>query len=445
MSENSATECKPVKIGLLGASFDTGNLGVSALAESSIKVILNRWPDAEVILIGSGQEPGEHRLKINSRELCIKTVPIRFCKNVFLGNHFLILFGYALVFKVFRWKWFKQIYSLRNCYLKEIIETDIVADITGGDSFSDIYGMHRFTLGFLCKWLVLLYGKPLIMLPQTYGPFKRRLTKVMARFILKRSGKIYSRDQRGVDYVQDLLKNHDADTKARFCPDVAFVLDSHKPKNIDVGLLEKVRTKDTFVVGLNISGLLFNGGYTRDNMFGLKVDYPDLIYSVIDLLMRDRKSVVLLIPHVFAPIGDVESDTDACLQVYNTLHKKFKDKLFHTQRQYDQNESKYIIGMCNFFIGSRMHSCIAALSQCIPAIGIAYSKKFEGIFEGIGLAECVVDMRNLDERESLKKLESLFECKDQIREHLMDVMPEIKNSIYSIFGKSQLTRVGVEH
>ena len=52
------------RILLLGASFDTGNLGVSALAESSIKIILNKWPNAQIILLGSGYKPQQHRLFI---------------------------------------------------------------------------------------------------------------------------------------------------------------------------------------------------------------------------------------------------------------------------------------------------------------------------------------------------------------------------------------------
>jgi hypothetical protein len=39
------------------------------------------------------------------------------------------------------------------------------------------------------------------------------------------------------------------------------------------------------VVGFNISGLLLNRGYTQKNMFGLKNDYRELIYSVIDAEM----------------------------------------------------------------------------------------------------------------------------------------------------------------
>ena len=34
-------------------------------------------------------------------------------------------------------------------------------------------------------------------------------------------------------------------------------------------------------VGLNISGLLMNGGYTGKNMFGLAADYPAVIREIV--------------------------------------------------------------------------------------------------------------------------------------------------------------------
>jgi len=424
---------KPMKIGLLGASFGTGNMGVAALAEASIKVILNRWPNAEVILLGSGREPGEHRVKIGDKDLCIRELPIRFCMNVFLPNHFLVLCLYALLFKVIRWEGFKRFCARRNASLRSIIQMDLVADITGGDSFSDIYGMRRFTLGYLRKWLVLLYGKKLIMLPQTYGPFKRRLSRAMARHILKRASLVYSRDRAGVEEVNKLLNNTEKG-KVRFVPDVGFVLYSRKPKQLDIEPSADIRAQDSIVVGLNVSGLLFNGGYSRNNMFGLKTDYRELICEIVEMLLKDEKVTVLLIPHVFPPAGyEVESDTVACLELYKQLGREYPGRIFLVKGEYDQGEIKYVIGLCDFFIGSRMHSCIAALSQYIPAVGIAYSDKFRGVFESVGLVHCVVDARSFSEKEVLEKIEHVFERKEQIQEHLKQSIPQINEDILNIF------------
>jgi len=433
MSETCGTRRKPVRIGLLGASFDTGNMGVGALAESTIKCIIHRWPDAEVTLLDSGSAVGEHRLKVGDRTLRIRKLPIRFCRNIFLENHFLALCFYGFLFKVFRWEKFKQFCSRRNASLRCVIQSDMVADITGGDSFSDIYGMRRFIIGFLRKWLVLLFNKELVMLPQTYGPFKRPLTRAMARYILKRAELIYSRDRAGVEYVNALL-NSCRNGKVRFVPDVAFVLDARKPEHLGIEPSTDLRAQHSIVIGLNVSGLLFNGGYTRDNMFGLRSNYRELIHAVIKMVLEDERAAVLLVPHVFPPEGlECESDLYASRQVLQELGEKYTGRVFHVRGEYDQSEIKYIIGLCDFFIGSRMHSCIAAMSQCIPAVGIAYSKKFSGVFESIGLKNCVVDARNCGEKQVLEKVEFVFEHRNEIREHLKQTMPQVKKNIAGIF------------
>ncbi|MCJ7773177.1 MAG: polysaccharide pyruvyl transferase family protein [Desulfobacterales bacterium] len=428
------TEKENMKICLLGASFDTGNLGVSALAESSIKIILNRWPDAEVVLLGSGSTDGEHCLKLSGREIRVRIVRMRFCKNVFLRSHFCVLLLNAILLKLLPFRRFRDLLSAINPYVKTLVETDKVFDITGGDSFSDIYGLRRFLIfGFLQKWLVTQFGKELILLPQTYGPFKRSITRLMAKCILKRASVVYARDSESVEYVRALLGNHSVNGKIRFMPDVAFVLDSHEPEHVDIGTLDSKRIKDSIVVGLNISGLLFNGGYTQENMFGLKTNYRELICSVVDYLMKDERRLVLLVPHVVTPCSDVEDDPNACRQLYEKLSEKYPDRIFLTQGQYNQNEIKYIIGLCDFFIGSRMHSCIAALSQSIPAVGIAYSKKFHGVFESVGLGNCVANACQCNKDELLSIVEAAFEMRDQIRVHLNKIIPEVNKNILNMF------------
>lgn len=424
---------KKIKVCLLGASFETSNMGVSALAEASIKCIFIRWPDAEITLLDSGRKNGEYRIGVLGQEMRVSSLPIRFSKNVSSPNHFVVLTLYALFFKMFPLRWLRKKLGRKNKCLKRILEADLVVDITAGDSFSDIYGVRRFVIGSLRKWLVIQFGKKLIMLPQTYGPFKRSMVKAMAKYILKRSSLVYCRDRAGVAYVRNILGNHDISERVRFGPDVGFVLDQRAPHHINVDSLEEARTDDSVVVGLNISGLLFNGGSTQNNMFGLKDNYRDLVCNVIELLMRSTKTLVLLVPHVFC-VGHIESDTDACLQVYKTLNEKFKGRLFLTQGQYDQNEIKYIIGLCNLLIGSRMHACIGALSQCIPAVGLAYSAKFYGVFESIGMGRFVADMRHKNQKEILTIIASAFEQRKNITEHLKKVIPKTKKQVMNIFG-----------
>lgn len=422
-------EDRRIKIGLLGVSFKTGNLGVNALAEASIKVILSRWPNAEVVLLGNEDVPRQKHLSLLGRGINIRTIPIRFSKNIFLPYHFLVLMFYGLLMKMLRGSRFEDSLVRRNEYFRTLVEVEFVADINAGDSFSDIYGYKRFILLFLRKWLIIFLGKKLILLPQTYGPFKNPMTRKMAKYIFKRASAVYARDHSGVEYVRDLLSNHSVDGKVRFVPDVAFVLDFHEPQDIDVGSLSNARTEDSIVIGLNISGLLFNGGYTKDNMFGLKTNYRELIYGVVDFLMKDKRLLVLLVPHVLLPSRAVEDDSDACLKVYEKFNEKYPGRIFLTRGEYNHNEIKYIIGLCDFFIGSRMHSCIAALSQTIPAVGIAYSRKFQGVFDSVGVGNCVADVYQCNKDEMLSTIRTAFENREQIRIHLNRVVPEVRKNI----------------
>jgi polysaccharide pyruvyl transferase WcaK-like protein len=425
----------PRKIGLLGAPLDTGNMGVSALAEAAVKIILNHWPDAEVVLVRGGDIPGEHNLSIMGKEVLIRTIPIRFSKNIFLPYHFLVYLLYSLLVKVMPKSSGKNSLLTRNPYFRTINEIDVIADITAGDSLSDIYGFKRFFCDFLCKWIFIFLGKELVLLPQTYGPFKRPLTRVMVRYIMNHASLVYSRDLAGFELAKNLLKNPSDKEKVRFTPDIAFVLDPRRPVNNQIDSLERIKqSNNKILVGLNVSGLLLNGGYTRDNAFRLKVDYFKLIRMIIERFAKYENVSILLVPHVFPPAPGIESDVNACAAVYESLEKEHKDRIILLQGKYDQSEIKYVIGLCDFMIGSRMHACIAALSQNIPAAGIAYSKKFHGVFESIGVADCVADARDFDEITIIEKVVAIFEDREQIREGLKQKMPQIKREILNIFN-----------
>ena len=58
----------------------------------------------------------------------------------------------------------KALSAMRAC--------DLFIDLTQGDSFTDLYGDWRFSGFTRIKELILRMRKPLILGPQTYGPFR---------------------------------------------------------------------------------------------------------------------------------------------------------------------------------------------------------------------------------------------------------------------------------
>ncbi|MDM7987077.1 MAG: polysaccharide pyruvyl transferase family protein [Smithella sp.] len=434
---NLSDPSKKIKVLLLGASFETGNLGVSALAESSLKCILQRWPGAEVNFFFSGRSTYTESITIGDRTLRLINVPVRFSKNILLKSHFIKYVLFITLRKILPVPYLIKLFLNNNPFVKELYETDIVTDITGGDSFSDIYGMKRFITGFLTKWLVLLYNKPLILLPQTYGPYTKYISRLLAKYILKKARLIFSRDRDGINYIHEIFSSKNTPVNLSLVPDVAFILDPKAPgeiKQLNRFIEDK---KNHVVVGLNINALVYYGGYTMDNMFYLKVDYKNLIHEILEYFLSRKNIKVLLVPHVFTNATGsliVEDDLSVCSEIYDEFSGKYPDSIFVSKQKYNHNEIKYIIGMTDFFLGTRMHSCIAAISQCIPTVGLAYSKKFRGVFDTAGVGDHVLDMRSETDQEILKKISSLFKRRNETSEHLRDVIPHMKENVINLFS-----------
>lgn len=419
---------------LVGASFDTGNLGVNALAWSALKILRDEWPEAEIAVVGAGKKPKIARFQRDVSQEEIQIWPVRYCRNPFAANHILKLWVVVMFCRLF--PFLQKSWNQDNTSLGALLRADMIADITGGDSFSDIYGIQRLIKRCSIKMLCQLTGKPFLLLPQTYGPFKSRLARILAGSILKHADAIYSRDQEGLEQIRQIMGKRKMRAIPELCPDVAFVLEAIRPEGVQIQLVERLKDEGRCLIGLNISGLLYRGGYTQDNMFGLVCNYRKLVVDIVSCFAKKENHYVLLIPHVIQNISGpgIESDIYACQEVWNALPRFEQKKTMVVNGCYDQNQIKYLIGLCDFFMGARMHSTIAALSQCVPAVGMAYSKKFVGVFQTAGVEDCVVDMRQWDEAKIIGQIAAISLNREKYRQRLAETIPSVKQRIHEIFS-----------
>jgi polysaccharide pyruvyl transferase WcaK-like protein len=410
---------------LLGATFATDNMGVGALASGAISILARRYPDAQISFLDYGREPTRSPVKLDGSSLEIPLINLRFSWKVFLRNNIVYLLVLAGLSRALGER-FAQRASQSNPWFKSIREADVAVAVSGGDSFSDIYGLGRFFYVYLPQLLVLWLGTKLVLLPQTIGPFRTRLARRLAEWLLNRAQRIYSREQAGVEDVQQLLGNTGA--HVRFCYDMGFILEPHRPTH-GLDELEELKRSGRLLVGFNVSGLLLMGGYDRSNAFDLKIDYRDLVERAIEFFIRSEDADVILVPHVF---GDqLESDATACAALYNEMKHRYEGRLACIHGHFDQNEIKFIIGQCDFFVGARMHACIAALSQGIPAIGIAYSKKFLGVFQTVDAGDLVADPRHLTIEQILETIDNAMQSRVEIAARLRKTMVDVKRDLYA--------------
>jgi polysaccharide pyruvyl transferase WcaK-like protein len=371
-------------------------------------------------------------INLSNTKINIQVINYRLSPKSKISKHLFWIFMLAILQKIIPEKSIKQKLVNFNDFLKNLNKVDIVGNINGGDSFSDIYGIRRFVIGSIPSIISILLGKRFILFPQTYGPFKSKISESIAIYLITSSYAVYSRDHECIDYIKKIVKSKDTMHKIKFCPDVAFLLDSIKPKRILT--LPPLNSSTSVIVGININGLMYEGGYTGNNMFSLKTNYKKLTSNIIEKLIDDNKNLrILLIPHTYGKTENRDNDTSACKEILESLDRRYIDKIHIVLHEYDQSELKGIIGMCDFFIGSRMHACIAALSQGVPTVGIAYSKKFIGVFDSIDSGDLVADARNLNETEILEIVMDTFKNRSFISNAVKIKIVPIKNLIISNF------------
>ncbi|MEO0370913.1 MAG: polysaccharide pyruvyl transferase family protein [Pseudomonadota bacterium] len=287
-----------------------------------------------------------------------------------------------------------------------IKRSDIVFDIGGGDSFTDIYGPKRFGTIWITKWRSVMAGKPLILSPQTVGPFESTWARVMARRIMNRARVVVTRDLPSTKFLQEL----GVTAEMMEATDVAMGLPYTPPAP---------RTGGKIRVGLNVSGLMFSGGYTQDNQFGLKSDYPTLIRRIVKYFAEMPDVELHLVGHVQSKEQPLEDDHRVGTQIASEFPGVIVSPWFKSP-----SEAKTYIADMDFFMGARMHATIAAFSSNVPVIPMAYSRKFAGVFGTLGY-EHVADCKTESEEEIMARIVSGFENRDTLKTEVIDAMTRV--------------------
>jgi polysaccharide pyruvyl transferase WcaK-like protein len=366
-------------IAVMGIEFYGGNLGCAALAFSFLselqQIALKSTSTISVSLLGYNEKTIEPIEGISG----INIIRIRPKSRKF-------------------WK------RVKDCFMK----SDMIFDFTLGDSFSDIYGMKRFIISSMLKQEAINCGGRLVLAPQTYGPYQSFLAKAWASEIMRRSSIVFSRDQKSAEIVRKMIHRD-----AIIVTDIAFALPFQMNR-------EKVKT-NKIRVGINPSGLLWNGGYTGNNQFGLKTDYQKYCKDLIESLLKMPEYEIYLIPHVNPrEMEGKESDLKVC-EILTKAYSNVKV----VRNICTPMDAKTVIASMDILVAARMHATVAGLSTETATIPVAYSSKFEGLFGNIEYPY-IVDARNETTDEALRRTMQWIENRDELKKATIKSMEIVR-------------------
>lgn len=277
-------------------------------------------------------------------------------------------------------------------------DCDVVFNLCAGDGFTSIYGLGRTLSEVYMTALVKLKGGRIILAPQTIGPFDTKISKWLARVVMNSCHRIFTRDALSTQCCAALRITAPVTETA----DVAFSLPYEK----------REQTTEQFHVGLNVSGLLYRGGYDRDNYFDLSFDYKSYVKRLIEVMLQ-KNYRVHLVAHVISS-REIEDDYSVCRQ----LSMEYEETVLAPLFQSPIEAKGYIAGL-DLLIGARMHATIAAISSHIPVIPVAYSRKVNGLYDSLNYPY-YIDARD-------KKYSLNHAVDETIR--LAEMQPELKKAV----------------
>lgn len=278
---------------------------------------------------------------------------------------------------------------------------DIVFDIGAGDSFSDIYPWSRFNLILGSKFAAKMAGVPIVYSPQTIGPFFTRRARMAAKAVMKLAQHIFARDETSFKVLEEM----GVGKKSSLTTDVAFALPFDPPVDKDERELSHGRVK----VGLNVSAYLYRHSDVPADNVRLSTNYRDLVHAILTKLTNEKRYQVHLVPHVQINARAYEDDYSVAKELQQQFPKSIVPDRFSGPSQ-----AKSYIADLDFFAGSRMHATIAAISSNTAVLPLAYSRKFNGLYDSLNY-RWNADLTQESNDEVMAKLEAALEDLPQVR------------------------------
>ena len=257
--------------------------------------------------------------------------------------------------------------SFRESFgLTTLADIDALVDASGfafGDQHPAVRTSDFAKLVTACK----NHGKKVILLPQSFGPFKRPELRQPMKTVLNHTDLICARDTPSYETLKELSPDHPG---IRLAPDITIgVSQAHSPPQTEIGK----------------SVLLVPNSRMLDRTSPEEAEiYLTRFTGWINLVRALNHEPKIL-------LHDESEDP----QLVERIQPRLKEPVVVIPPS-DPLSLKNSLTQCRLVIGSRFHALLGALSQGVPAIGFGWSHKYQELFNDFGCPEMVVPLTTPD-------------------------------------------------
>lgn len=282
----------------------------------------------------------------------------------------------------------------------------------GGDVISLDYGP-----GSLFLWSGLMdaahrAGRPTMLFAASVGPFDA--DPVIERYMvshLRRYSVITVRESASLAYLQRLGIRH-----AVQVADPAFRLD---PEPWALG--GPFQSAGDGVLGFNLSPLVADSWQRRHPGRSLLGEATAFLQRVL----AETGLSIALVPHVDPLDGAADNSDSHCMAQLLAGLGGPSGRLSMLPQGLNAAQLKHAVGACRYLIAARTHATIAAWSQEVPTVSIAYSVKARGLNQDLfDTLEHVLETPAVDRDTLWSSLQGLVQREQALRALLAQRIPQ---------------------
>jgi colanic acid/amylovoran biosynthesis protein len=295
--------------------------------------------------------------------------------------------------------------SCWSILFEEYWKSDLIVAVSGNQLFSSgKFGWPLPIIGFPI-FLAFNLHKPIIIFPQSIGPFRYFWEEKYINYLYNRVNKLFIRDFVSLELATKLGIRKSI---PQFIPDIAFTYPSIDPisaKNI----LENYGFSDlNKYIGITILSKM--PSYMDKN--NINHYYKEMAETISNLISLHQYKIFVF-NQVSGPTED-ENDLLGAKIVLSLIPVNIRHEIMVIEEKLNPSELKGCYGQMDVFLATRLHSGIFALDMRVPTLFIGYLDKTIGVLRSIELDEFYIDLKDVTSDKLTDKLLFLDKHKDKI-------------------------------
>lgn len=333
-------------------------------------------------------------------------------KNEFGGNfRFMISKSFAQLIPKFRLVGITRLFSKHLSYSllgkKATKNVTALFDI-GGFQFGDQWEHNEESNGILRYYLTSLKKNNtlIVYLPQAFGPFENKQSRVLRDILLKNSDLLFARDRISYNYLlEDKVNNLFENVK--LFPDFTVLVKGKESK-----YSEGARGKVCIIPN---SKIFEKGTLTED-------DYISSLSQIIGHIKQKGEDAFLL-------NHEGKGDYNLCLRIANHLNCDID-----IITGLNALETKGVIGASLLVISSRFHGVANALNSKVPCLATSWSHKYQMLLDEYEQGNCLIKLDDMDACISMVDYILDKTNNESIRKKLAVKVQQLSKQAYEMWG-----------